>query len=191
MPGGSVNNNNPIWFQIVPWMPTIVGEIAGANKRRAAYPDSKVHGANMGSIWGPMWAPCWPHEPCYLGRWVKKWSFTGIISLRFPGRSRQVLLRSEGQPHHPDAECISGIPSVNRCHDLYQIAIANSDVRVKFEICHGRWQPDLMNGVTASNHSVLITSSWNIFGEVQGHDKDCDFKLSRVLTRYRTITAVD
>ena len=53
------------------------------------YPDGKVHGANMGSIWGrqdpggphvgPMsfaiwvdvgarWAPCWPHELCYLGR---------------------------------------------------------------------------------------------------------------------------
>ena len=34
------------------------------------HPDSKVHGANMGSIWrptGPRWAPCWPHELCYPG----------------------------------------------------------------------------------------------------------------------------
>ena len=30
------------------------------------YPDSKVHGANMGPT-GPRWAPCWPHELCYLG----------------------------------------------------------------------------------------------------------------------------
>ena len=34
-------------------------------------PDSKVHGANMGSIWGRQdlggWAPCCPHELCYLG----------------------------------------------------------------------------------------------------------------------------
>ena len=29
-------------------------------------PDSKVHGANMGST-GPRWAPCWPHDSCYLG----------------------------------------------------------------------------------------------------------------------------
>ena len=36
----------------------------------SSYPDSKVHGANMGPIWGPSgprWAPCWPHELCYLG----------------------------------------------------------------------------------------------------------------------------
>ena len=35
-----------------------------------SYPDSKVHGANMGPILGltgPRWAPCWPHELCYLG----------------------------------------------------------------------------------------------------------------------------
>ena len=33
------------------------------------YPDSKVHGANMGHLGptGPRWAPCWPHELCYLG----------------------------------------------------------------------------------------------------------------------------
>ena len=40
-------------------------------------PYSKVHGANMGPIWGrqdpdrphvgPRWAPCWPHKPCYPG----------------------------------------------------------------------------------------------------------------------------
>ena len=32
------------------------------------YPDSKVHGANMGHHLGPVgprWAPWWPHEPCY------------------------------------------------------------------------------------------------------------------------------
>ena len=29
-------------------------------------PDSKVHGANMGSIW-VLSAPFWPHEPCYRG----------------------------------------------------------------------------------------------------------------------------
>ena len=29
----------------------------------ANYPDSKVHGANMGPT-RPMWAPCWPREPC-------------------------------------------------------------------------------------------------------------------------------
>ena len=27
------------------------------------FPDSKVHGANM----GPRWAPCWPHKPCCQG----------------------------------------------------------------------------------------------------------------------------
>ena len=38
-----------------------------------AFPDSKVHGANMGQHGahlgpvGPRWAPCWPHEPCYQG----------------------------------------------------------------------------------------------------------------------------
>ena len=35
------------------------------------YPDSKVHGANMGPTWvrsvSPRWAPCRPHEPCYQG----------------------------------------------------------------------------------------------------------------------------
>ena len=31
------------------------------------YPDSKVHGANMGPTW-VLSAPCWPHEPCYQGR---------------------------------------------------------------------------------------------------------------------------
>ena len=33
------------------------------------FPDSKVHGANMGPTWvpvGPRWAPCRPREPCYL-----------------------------------------------------------------------------------------------------------------------------
>ena len=34
------------------------------------YPDSKVHGANMG-LTGPRWAPCWPHELCCLG-WYHK-----------------------------------------------------------------------------------------------------------------------
>ena len=29
-------------------------------------PDSKVHGANMGPIWGQQ-DPGGPHEPCYLG----------------------------------------------------------------------------------------------------------------------------
>ena len=32
--------------------------------------NSKVHGANMGPIWGPTgprWAPCWPHELCFKG----------------------------------------------------------------------------------------------------------------------------
>ena len=32
--------------------------------------DSKVHGVNMGPIWGrqdPGGPPCWPHELCYLG----------------------------------------------------------------------------------------------------------------------------
>ena len=34
------------------------------------FPDSRVHGANMGAHLGPTgprWAPCWPHELCYLG----------------------------------------------------------------------------------------------------------------------------
>ena len=31
-------------------------------------PDSKVHGANMGSIWDRQ-GPDGPNEPCYLGRW--------------------------------------------------------------------------------------------------------------------------
>ena len=34
------------------------------------YPDSKIHGANMGPIWGrqdPGGPQRWPHEPCYLG----------------------------------------------------------------------------------------------------------------------------
>ena len=30
------------------------------------YPDSKVHGAHLGPIWGRQ-DPCWPHELCYLG----------------------------------------------------------------------------------------------------------------------------
>ena len=30
------------------------------------YPDSNVHGANMGPTW-VLLAPCWPHEPCFLG----------------------------------------------------------------------------------------------------------------------------
>ena len=36
------------------------------------YPDSKVHGANMGPP-GPRWAPCWPHELCYLGSYICTW----------------------------------------------------------------------------------------------------------------------
>ena len=31
-----------------------------------AYPDSKIHAANIGPTW-PSWAPCGPREPCYLG----------------------------------------------------------------------------------------------------------------------------
>ena len=33
------------------------------------YPDNKVHGANMGPIWGRQdpGGPCWTHELCYLG----------------------------------------------------------------------------------------------------------------------------
>ena len=34
------------------------------------FPDSKVHGANMGPIWGrqdPGGPHVGPHEPCYLG----------------------------------------------------------------------------------------------------------------------------
>ena len=47
-------------------------------------PDSKVHGANMGSTWGPpdgsRWAPCWTHEPCYLGRcYIKRASIRRVI----------------------------------------------------------------------------------------------------------------
>ena len=31
------------------------------------YPDSKVHGVNVGPIWGRQ-DPGWPHEPCYLAK---------------------------------------------------------------------------------------------------------------------------
>ena len=37
-----------------------------SNGRQRHYPDSKVHGANMGPT-GPRWVPCWPRELCYLG----------------------------------------------------------------------------------------------------------------------------
>ena len=33
------------------------------------YPDSKVHGANMGPTW-VLSAPDGPHEPCYLGNYI-------------------------------------------------------------------------------------------------------------------------
>ena len=32
------------------------------------FPDSKIHGANMGPTW-VLLAPCWPHEPYYQGEW--------------------------------------------------------------------------------------------------------------------------
>ena len=37
--------------------------------QRCVYPDSKVHGANMGPTGScrPQMGPCWPHEPCYQG----------------------------------------------------------------------------------------------------------------------------
>ena len=50
------------------------------------YPDSKVHGANMGDTWvlcswgqhgahlgpiGPRWTPCWSHEPCDQGMFAE------------------------------------------------------------------------------------------------------------------------
>ena len=51
------------------------------------YPDSKVHGANMGPIWGrhlgptgPRWTLCWPHELCYLGRDIHS-LYQGISSI--------------------------------------------------------------------------------------------------------------
>ena len=48
------------------WM--VQNPIDGVSTLVHVIPDSKVHGANMGPIWGrPRWAPCWPHEPCYLG----------------------------------------------------------------------------------------------------------------------------
>ena len=37
------------------------------NQSKGNSPDGKVHGANMGPIWGRQ-DPCWPHELCYLGR---------------------------------------------------------------------------------------------------------------------------
>ena len=33
-------------------------------------PDSKVHGTNMGPIWGRH-DPGWPHELCYLGMYIQ------------------------------------------------------------------------------------------------------------------------
>ena len=38
-----------------------------------SYPDSRVHGANMGPIWGRQ-DPGGPHEPCYLGsHYLNQW----------------------------------------------------------------------------------------------------------------------
>ena len=45
-------------------------------------PDSKVHGVNMGPIWGRQ-DPGGPHEPCYLGM-VVKWSNWHILGSDVP-----------------------------------------------------------------------------------------------------------
>ena len=36
-----------------------------------SFPDSKVHGANMGPIW-VLSAPCRPHEPCHQGYFLEE-----------------------------------------------------------------------------------------------------------------------
>ena len=45
------------------------------------YPDSKVHGDNMGPIWGrqdPVGLQCWPHELCYVDIYLQG---TGTVYL--------------------------------------------------------------------------------------------------------------
>ena len=44
----------------------------------AHFPDSKVHGANMGPT-GPRWAPCWPRELCYLDFYEHGHSIQNIV----------------------------------------------------------------------------------------------------------------
>ena len=48
--------------------------------RPRIYPDSKVHGANMGPPVScrPQMSPCWPHEPCYQGMYIHQSPFKGI-----------------------------------------------------------------------------------------------------------------
>ena len=48
-------------------------------------PDSNVHGANMGPIWGPIgprWDPSWLHELCYLGHYILTSSIIGWVHIQ-------------------------------------------------------------------------------------------------------------
>ena len=51
----------------------ILKTINNNNNPQRVFPDSKVHGANMGPIWGRQ-DPGGPHEPCYMGCYhIKPW----------------------------------------------------------------------------------------------------------------------
>ena len=55
-------------------------EVAAAyvcEKPLSRYPESKVHGANMGPTWGRQ-DPGWPHEPCYLGIVILNIHYDGL-----------------------------------------------------------------------------------------------------------------
>ena len=57
------------------------------------YPDSKVHGANMGPIWGRQ-DPCWPHELCYLGTYYCDYKILNIL-IQIPKRPVDDILEKE------------------------------------------------------------------------------------------------
>ena len=61
------------------------------------YPDSKVHGANMGPIWGRQ-DPGGPHELCYLGRFSRNISIPSLQSsgATFCHESRSSLICRSG-----------------------------------------------------------------------------------------------
>ena len=72
------------------------------------FPDSKVHGANMGPV-GPRWAPCWPHEPCYQGLLFKLDFIETLHKLINPNLGIQMISNGTGSLKcHQEA--VTGLP---------------------------------------------------------------------------------
>ena len=107
------------------WVMT-VRRLRVAWPRAMSIPDSKIHGANMGSTW-VLSAPCWPHKPCYQGwprhaeynqSWDRLIFITGIPML--------VIRRLYPEP------AIGVYQSIEWVQSVYQRGHAMARVHIKY-----------------------------------------------------------